>query len=319
VLNYGRWRTAVRELWRFKWRENRQRRIAATYHTRRTGTVYCPRHGTRDTGIFSEICIAGEYQPPPVVAQRHDQVAHPLRILDLGGNIGLFVAFCRDRWLTAYITTVEPDPYNLELLERTAAGTTDVLVIAGERFMPGLFAESHVTRDTTASGAIEVPSIDALRLAQTADLVKIDIEGSEWEILADPRLPWTAATAVVMKWHDEQCPHGNPSQAARAALQGAGFQVVSERIPISNTGQSGPSALRNHIYRSTAALRGAETSSAARTATWSRADRRGDCRAGAEHQKTGPSDIHIRRACPEASFTRVSCSPVCSPGPCDTS
>jgi FkbM family methyltransferase len=172
-------------------------------------------------------------------------VAHPLEILDLGGNIGLFVAYCKDRWPTAHITTVEPDPDNLELLERTAAENGGISVIAGcatardghERFMPGLLAESYVARGATdAGGTIQVPSVDALRLAQSADLVKLDIEGSEWEILADPRLHSLSAPALVMEWHDKQCPHPDPRQAAQSALRNAGFEVVAERIPTPNSG-----------------------------------------------------------------------------------
>ena len=40
---------------------------------------------------------------------------------DLGANVGLFAASCLERWPDAQIVAVEPDPENLQLLERMAA------------------------------------------------------------------------------------------------------------------------------------------------------------------------------------------------------
>ncbi len=244
VRQYASWQRAVRELWRFKWREHRGHPIVGAYHTRERAIPYFIRHGTRDVGIFSEVFIAGEYDPPTAVAERLAGLGRPPRVLDLGANIGLFSAFCRERWPGARVVSVEPDPQNLALLQRTAAGTDEIEVIAAcaaERdgsvhFVAGQFAESHVADSACAEDTIEVPCVDALRLAADADLVKIDIEGSEWEILADPRLASIGAQALVMEWHEERCPHSDHPAAAHAALRDAGFQVVSEHRPVPSNG-----------------------------------------------------------------------------------
>jgi FkbM family methyltransferase len=244
VRQYAAWRRAVRELWRFKWREHRARRVLGAYHTRKRAIPYFIRHGTRDVGIFSEIFIAGEYDPPSAVAERLARLGRPPRILDLGANIGLFAASCRERWPEARVVSVEPDPENLELLRHTAAGTSEIEVLAAcaadrdgsVRFVAGQFAESHVAGDEPAEETIEVPCVDALRLAGSADLVKIDIEGSEWEILADPRLASIGAQALVMEWHEERCPHPDPPAAAHAALRDAGFEVLGEHRPVPSNG-----------------------------------------------------------------------------------
>jgi FkbM family methyltransferase len=244
VVQYAAWRRAVRELWRFKWREHRARGVLGAYHTRGRAIPYFIRHGTRDVGIFSEIFIAGDYDPPPAVTERLARLGRPPRILDLGANIGLFAASCRERWPGAQIVSVEPDPENLALLRRTAAATHDIEVLAAcatdrdgsVRFVAGRFAESHVADAETAEETIEVPCIDALRLAGSADLVKIDIEGSEWEILADPRLASIDAQALVMEWHQERCPHPDPPRAAHAALRAACFDVLDERRPVPSNG-----------------------------------------------------------------------------------
>jgi FkbM family methyltransferase len=245
VRQYAAWRRAVRELWRFKWREHRGRQVLGSYHTRAAAIPYCLRHGTRDVGIFSEVFIAGEYDPPPAVAERLALLGRAPRVLDLGANIGLFAAACRERWPGARIVSVEPDPENLMLLRRAAADGDAIEVIAacaaaGEgsvRFLAGRLAESHVVDDADAGAeTIEVPCVDALRLAADADLVKIDIEGSEWELLADPRLAQSAAQAIVMEWHAERCPHPDPPAAARAALCAAGFEVLGEHRPVPSNG-----------------------------------------------------------------------------------
>jgi FkbM family methyltransferase len=244
LREYGVWRRAVRELWRFKWRENRARPVLGAYHTRGGAIPYFIRHGTRDVGIFSEIFIAGEYDPPAAVAERMAKLGRPPRILDLGANVGLFAASCRERWPGASVTAVEPDPENLELLRRTAEGTKEVEVIAAcasnhdgsVRFVAGEFAESHVAEDETLEETIELPCVDMFVLAQSADLVKIDIEGSEWDILADARLASLPAQALVMEWHDKACPHEDPSAAAHAALNDAGYEVLCEHRPVASNG-----------------------------------------------------------------------------------
>jgi FkbM family methyltransferase len=245
IREYGAWRRAVRELWRFKWREHRARPVIGGYHTRRGAVPYFIRHGTRDVGIFSEIFIAGEYDPPPAVSELMAALGRPPRIVDLGANIGLFAASCRERWPGTSITAVEPDPENLVLLRRTAAGAAEIEIVAAcaanydgsVSFVAGEFAESHVVGpDSQEQDTIEVPCVDVFGLAQDADLVKMDIEGSEWEILADPRLASLGAQALVMEWHDKRSSHPDPSAAARAALAQAGFEVLCEHRPVASNG-----------------------------------------------------------------------------------
>lgn len=243
LKQYGIWRKAVRELWRFKWREHRGRPVVGTYHTRGGGVSYRIRHATRDVGIFAEVFIAGEYDPPAAVSTRLQELGRPPRILDLGANIGLFAAYCREQWPDAAITAVEPDPENLELLRATAVAAKVVVVPACAatregtvRFVAGEFAESHVATEDSGEDTIELPCVDAFRFAQAADLVKIDIEGSEWEILADARFADLGAEAVAMEWHDIGCPHPDPCAAAHAALEKAGYEVLCENRPLASNG-----------------------------------------------------------------------------------
>jgi FkbM family methyltransferase len=240
----------VRELWRFKWREHRAQGAAgaqgtvSAYHTRRGAVPYFIRHGTRDIGIFSEVFIVGEYEVPPAVADRLAALGRPPRVLDLGGNIGLFAVSCRERWPDAHVVSVVPDPKNLALLDRTASATEGIEVVracagcndGSVRFVGGKFGESHVAGAESPEETIEVPCVDIFPMAQLADLVKMDIEGSEWEILADRRLASLPASVLVMEWHDQRCPHPDPRAAAHAALQDAGFEVLCEHQPLPSNG-----------------------------------------------------------------------------------
>ena len=49
-------------------------------------------------------------------------------------------------------------------------------------------AGSHVANGSSAEATIEVPCVDMFRLAESADFVKMDIEGSEWDILDRSRM-----------------------------------------------------------------------------------------------------------------------------------
>jgi FkbM family methyltransferase len=244
LRTYGGWRRGVRELWRFKWRENRQKQMIGGYHTRGNGVPYFVRHTTRDIGVFSEIFVLGEYEPPAEVVDILEALGRPARILDVGGNIGLFTAFARDRWPGALVVAMEPDPENLEILRRTAAQRSDLEVVAAcasthdgtLRFVAGEEAGSHVADGASGENTIEVPCVDLFRVAESADLIKMDIEGSEWPILADPRLADLPARAIVLEWHDLLCPHPEPRVAAREALERAGFAVIDDRVAFPEVG-----------------------------------------------------------------------------------
>jgi FkbM family methyltransferase len=214
------------------------------YRTRDHRAAYHVRHGTRDVGIFSEIFIAGEYEPPSAVLAVLGSAGDAVRVLDLGANVGLFAAFCRWRWPNASIVALEPDPDNFAVLRQTAAANAGIACVHGcagphagsVRFVAGHFAESYVAVDDADPSAIDVPCLDAFELAASVDLVKIDIEGSEWDLLRDPRLRTLSAASIVMEWHDKRCPFPDPGTAARKALERAGYTVVATHQPVPTNG-----------------------------------------------------------------------------------
>lgn len=87
------------------------------------------RHRTRDLEVVDEVLIAPHaYEPPPVIASH---LSGPLRILDLGANIGTFGVFALGRWNVDRMRSFEPDPANAVMLKKRSRSITPT--IAGER------------------------------------------------------------------------------------------------------------------------------------------------------------------------------------------
>jgi FkbM family methyltransferase len=195
------------------------------------------RHHTSDVMVLDEVFAQSEYEPPAEAEAALRAVERPLRVIDLGANIGLFGAFILQRFPDASILAVEADPANADLhadtiaanpgadwtLLRAAAGATD----GRARFAAGGFATSRLAEPDEP--AISVETVDALPLLAAGDFLKIDIEGGEWAILADPRWNQIRAPAVVLEYHRPLCPEVDPATTAEAALREAGYKVLPGR------------------------------------------------------------------------------------------
>jgi FkbM family methyltransferase len=195
------------------------------------------RHPLGDVMALDKIFSQGEYEFPPAAASALGQAHEPLRVVDLGANVGLFGAWLLGRFPNAQILAVEADPetaavhrltieanglgHRWQLMEAfagTHAGTA--------RFVPGLFGLSHAA---DADDGIEVPVIDVMPHLLNADFVKIDIEGAEWPLVSDSRFPELSAAVVAFEYHARGCPTDTPRAAANEALRTAGYSVVPDR------------------------------------------------------------------------------------------
>jgi len=188
--------------------------------------------GGRDVEGLTEIFERRTYEPVLPLPPRP-------RILDLGANVGLFTAWALQEWPQARVTAFEPDPENMRVLRRfvatnglehqvklveAAVGSQDGTV----NFKAGLGSGSALSDD----GALTVPKQDAQPLMAEADLVKIDIEGGEWELLRDPRLHNVRAQ-IVLEYHRYLCPgrgdplrpDPRPRHLAHETLREAGFSI----------------------------------------------------------------------------------------------
>jgi FkbM family methyltransferase len=241
---------AVTDSLRFALNELLLRRRRRWYRLRRSGRRLLVRHPMSDAWVVDEVLNRSGYEPPPEAARRLDGLGRPPRVVDLGGHIGTTSLRLLERFPGAQIETFEPNPENAAMLRETirangldreialyeaAAGTTeDTAWIEGFSLLSHFvrdgeteaidtleFAETGHTREQAARREVRV--LDVLPHLERADLAKIDIEGGEWEILADPRFARTGLEALVIEYHPQSAPAEDTLTAVRELLAAAGM------------------------------------------------------------------------------------------------
>jgi FkbM family methyltransferase len=228
--------STVHSSFRFAWRELTGGVQPAAYRLRRSGRLVFIRHNTADPVVLAEIFHFGHYVLPDHVAAFLDGLGRPVRVLDLGANIGLFGVWALERFPGADIVAFEPDPENAAVARRAveAAAARWRLVEAAASnvdgrttFLTGEYSRSRI--DPGATG-IEVEMQDAFPAFEGIDLAKIDIEGGEWALMQDPRFRELSVPVLVLEYHHDQAPDDDPRAAALAAVRGAGYEaeVVEE-------------------------------------------------------------------------------------------
>ncbi len=208
-----------------------RRGSVGTYRIRGTGREVSLQHG-RDLEALYEVFAAGEYEPPAELASRLDP-ARVRRIVDVGANVGMFTSWARGRWPEAQVVAVEPAPENLRVLRRVTADDPMVEVIAAAvgtevgqaAFVEDWGAGSHLAGSGAGEATTTVPMVDFPPLVEDADLVKMDIEGGEWPILADPRLAGVGPLVLVMEYHRVGAPSLPARASAERLLEASGFHV----------------------------------------------------------------------------------------------
>jgi len=88
-------------------------------------------------------------------------------------------------------------------------------------------SSSLIENATRAELSIEVVDIFPLLLDKKIDVLKMDIEGGEYEILADPRFGELNITAIVMEWHarSETSLGLDDKRWCERRLQDLGYQI----------------------------------------------------------------------------------------------
>jgi FkbM family methyltransferase len=219
---------------RFFAREVLRRRRAARYSLRDAPDVPLSlRHVTPDVESFDQVFRQRALEEPDPVRQLIDGLGRPPVVIDLGANVGLSAAWFSARWPGARIVCVEPDPVNLEAL-RDAADRADgrwhvvEAAAAAEAGTLEFAAGAGATSRARQGGGTTVRAIDFFALAaeERPDLVKIDIEGGEWALFADPRMADLSALAIGIEVHPHLCPAPDARAVAVASLRRAGYEVT---------------------------------------------------------------------------------------------
>jgi FkbM family methyltransferase len=161
-----------------------------------------------------------------------------LDVLDIGANVGAFALWAVRRWPGSRIRCYEPNPGTFAFLKRNTAGHASIVCCnaalypgarAREPFFSrydgdgeaGLASYAGDTFVADLQGArFEVDVIDPAAV-ESAQVVKIDVEGGEGAILAHLDLSRTGL--VLLEYQN-----GKNRAECRAALDGA-FDLVHER------------------------------------------------------------------------------------------
>jgi FkbM family methyltransferase len=181
---------------------------------------------------YHQIFVQGIYQV--------DGLGDAPKIIDCGGNIGLSVIACKLRYPQARIVVFEADPALAAILAWNikSLGMTDVTIEAKAvgaatghvLFQPDGAVDGHVAAPDGTTGPANAISVPAVRLSdlidESVDLLKLDIEGSEYDVIAD--LSQSGRLAQVRSLICEV--HGNPSTQRQFAelwqqLTEAGFRL----------------------------------------------------------------------------------------------
>jgi FkbM family methyltransferase len=143
--------------------------------------------------ILSEVFIFGEYKVN--VSKTPDIV------LDVGANVGIATAYFAIKYPNAIIHSFEPSSHNFSFLKQNASQFNNVTVYRKALYSHDGFLQMHVFEgfggwnsafsETGNVEEVECTTLDKFLTDQgieKVDILKLDVEGSEWEILKNSRL-----------------------------------------------------------------------------------------------------------------------------------
>lgn len=187
------------------------------------GGSICIRPDTTDYHVIQEIFYEASYG---VVKGR------PQLIIDAGGHIGAATLYLAIRFPESKIVVIEPDERNFKLLERNTRRFRNV-----QRLRAGLWCDNSLLKINNpedspwafnlsqGDGGIKgVTVLDVLAMSGESyvDLLKIDIEGSEVEVL-NASEGWIDRVGMLMvELHDRF--RAGCTDALNEAVAGRGFQ-----------------------------------------------------------------------------------------------
>ncbi len=160
---------------------------------------------------------------------------HPL-ILDCGANIGFTVLNYKRQFPRARIIAFEPDPQFAPVLRRNLEqnGAGDVQVVEAAAWIrdgqarwlcEGIDGSRIVDAEQETSGIVSVRTVDlANYLTEAVDLLKMDIEGAEYEVVAHLGNRLQNVKNILVECHLDQTkivPFGN----LLCVLADAGFNM----------------------------------------------------------------------------------------------
>lgn len=198
---------------RYAWWRARGRRGGVTLALR-SGPVFQLRpdgrgwRGNDDYGVAYDVFVHRHYDPPGDV-----RLGAVSRVVDLGGNVGFSVLHWLSRHPGCRVAVFEPHPRHVAQIRAHLAlngweGRVEVHpvaagVAAGTLPLSDKGSCSSLQSGAATAGCLEVAVVDLFQAldGETIDILKMDIEGGEYAILADPRFRELPVRGLVMEWH----------------------------------------------------------------------------------------------------------------------
>jgi FkbM family methyltransferase len=193
--------------------------------------------GSRFANIYDELFCHGLYESPKPLP------AAP-RIVDVGGHLGLASLYFLSRYPGCRLTAIEPNPSLAALLrqnlsawpERTRVieaalslytGTIEFNVLADNALaVTGGVENRELPGQTVVK--LTVPCVDAREiLAEPVDLLKLDVEGHEYQLLSLALFEPAHIKNLVVEFHDIHQHQQEFADVTRLLVRERGYRIAS--------------------------------------------------------------------------------------------
>ncbi len=200
------------------------------------GSVFL-RPGTSDQSVYDEIFLSKEYDI---------DLGSPDFIVDAGAHIGLASVFFAGKYPKATVIALEPEPSNFDILLKNAKSYANIFPMQAGLWSRKAYLRIdnpkaatwsfRVSEDLSGNGIPAVGILDLkseFNIAQI-DILKVDIEGSELEVLKDSNSWFDSVKTLIIELHDRFQP--GCSDALAKALSGYSYEKLKsgESIVITN-------------------------------------------------------------------------------------
>jgi FkbM family methyltransferase len=183
--------------------------------------------------VAYEVFLGGVYDVPLIEANM---------VLDLGGHVGFATLWFARRFPNAEIIVVEPDPERgnqirkhvcaNDLESRVTVIEAAATVRNGRAHLSGLGSAARLGDEGEDVSTVDV--FDMLG-GRRVDVLKMDIEGSEYAIMDDPRFATLSPRIIAMEWHrTPEYPNGD--EQCRLRLKQLGYRICGEYQQLSYAG-----------------------------------------------------------------------------------